>query len=168
MYHLREGSGRGPVMGYYNSGLSTRTIAAAVTQLYPGSTAWRGDSVFRLQPRPQPHRFSYTFAPLRLSFLATGSRGTMLCCKLLPPGYHYKRYIVFQCMNTNLKIILNCKENFKKKPNEIDNLKDILQKMEKREDPAMKLFILSEEIKKDPKPSEDPCNLPCQSCQFVP
>ncbi|GBN96986.1 hypothetical protein AVEN_65106-1 [Araneus ventricosus] len=37
-YLLREGSGRGPVMGYKDSGLSTRAIAAAVIQ-YPGASA---------------------------------------------------------------------------------------------------------------------------------
>ncbi|GBM04644.1 hypothetical protein AVEN_75597-1 [Araneus ventricosus] len=34
-YRLREMSGRGPVMGYLNSGLSTRATAEAVIQ-YPG------------------------------------------------------------------------------------------------------------------------------------
>ncbi|GBM69700.1 hypothetical protein AVEN_107878-1, partial [Araneus ventricosus] len=42
------GSGHGPVMGGYESGLSTRAIAATVTQLYPGTTAGRGDSVLPL------------------------------------------------------------------------------------------------------------------------
>ncbi|GBN03674.1 hypothetical protein AVEN_74215-1, partial [Araneus ventricosus] len=35
MYLLREGSGRGPVMGYKDSGLSIRAIAATTIQ-YPG------------------------------------------------------------------------------------------------------------------------------------